>query len=78
MQPSYDYSKLLGKMKEKGYTQIQLAKQIGVSEATLNFSLCNKRFFKQDEIVGICDALGIEIADVDVYFFSHKTIENYS
>ena len=78
MQPNYDYSKLLGKIREKGYTQMLLAKQIGVSEATLNFSLCNKRFFKQDEIVNICHALQIDISDVDVYFFSHKTIENYS
>ena len=48
----YDYRKLIGRMKELGYTQASLAKRLGISECSLNFSLNNKRNFKQDEIMG--------------------------
>lgn len=71
----YDYAKLLGRLKEKGFTQVELAGKIGVSETTINLSLGNKRAFKQDEILGICEVLGIDLKDVECYFFSHKTLE---
>lgn len=66
----YDYSKLLGKIREKGLTQVDLAKEIGISEATLNFSLKNKRPFKQDEIIRICEILCISLESVETYFFN--------
>lgn len=68
----YDYSKLLGKIREKGMTQVELAKEIGISEATLNFSLKNKRPFKQDEIIRICEILCISLESVETYFFNRK------
>lgn len=68
----YDYSKLLGKIREKGLTQVELAKKIGISEATLNFSLKNKRPFKQDEIIRICEILCIGLESVETYFFNRK------
>ena len=46
----YDYSKLLGRMKEKGYTQAALAAVLGISEVTLNLALNNNRDFRQSEI----------------------------
>ena len=46
----YDYSRVLGRMKERGYTQATFAKALGISEPTLNLSLNNKRTFKQDEL----------------------------
>lgn len=67
----YDYSKLLGKIREKGFTQVSLAKELGVSETTLNFSLVNKRAFKQDEILKLCDILEIPLQSLDDYFFCH-------
>jgi len=67
----YDYSKLLGRMREKNVTQVSLARQIGLSETSINFSLGNKRPFKQDEITKICYYLDIPIADVENYFFCH-------
>lgn len=73
---TYDYSKLLGRMKEKGVTQLELACEIGVSETTMSFSLMNKRAFKQNEMLEICRALEIPIVDVDTYFFSHKSLES--
>nr|DAF24316.1 MAG TPA: Protein of unknown function (DUF739) [Caudoviricetes sp.] len=68
----YDYSKLLGKIREKGFTQVSLAKELGVSETTLNFSLGNKRAFKQDEILKLCDILEIPLQSLDDYFFAIK------
>lgn len=65
----YDYSKLLGKIKEKGYTQKALANKINISEASLNLALNNKKRFKQDEISVICDVLAIPLTDVEQYFF---------
>ena len=47
----YDYSKLLGLMREKRITQTCLAKKVGISETSMNFSLNNKRDFKQEEIL---------------------------
>lgn len=71
----YDYSKLLGRIREKGFTQVALAKAIGVSETTLNLSLTNKRSFKQNEMFAICHFLDIDTVDIDDYFFCHKTLE---
>lgn len=68
----YDYSRLLGRMKEKGYTQEKLAKYIGISECSVNFSLNNKRNFRQDEIIKITGALDIPNEKIEEYFFAHK------
>ena len=71
----YDYSKLLGRMREKNATQVSLAKGIGLSETSINFSLGNKRPFKQDEITSICAFLDIPISDVEDYFFCRNSLE---
>ena len=67
----YNYSKLSGRMKEYGYTQESLSKGIGVSETTLNLSLNNKRNFKQDEMLKICELLHISNDVLTEYFFTH-------
>lgn len=72
---NYDYSKLLGRMKEKGIIQSALAKVIGTSETSINLKLNNKSFFKQGEIISICAVLDIPLDDVESYFFSHKSLE---
>lgn len=68
----YDYSKLLGRMKEYGYTQQKLSKAIGISECSLNLSLNNKRNFRQDEMLRISETLEIPSNGYEVYFFTHK------
>lgn len=68
----YDYSKLLGLMKERGYTQEVLAKAIGISACSLNFSLNNKRNFRQDEIVQLSKLLNIPVDKYENYFFAHR------
>ena len=66
----FDYSKLLGRIKEYGFTQESIALKVGMSVSTLSFKLNNKAFFSQKEIRKICDLLQIEIAEIGVYFFT--------
>lgn len=67
----YNYNKLMGRMKELGYTQESLSKAVGICETTLNLSLNNKRNFKQNEMVKICEFLHIPKSRLAEYFFSH-------
>lgn len=68
----YNYSKLLGRMKEKGFTQERLSKEIGLCECSLNLTLNNKRSFRQDEIISICKVIDIPLSNIEEYFFAHK------
>lgn len=68
---NYNYSRLLGKIREKGYSQKQLAKAVGISETSINLKLNNKSMFRQDEIVRISEKLEIPLALCDQYFFEH-------
>ena len=70
-----DYSKLKGLMREKGMTQAMLAKEIGMTEWTLNAKLKNKSYFKTDEVLKIAEVLNI-LDDIDKYFFCKDTSEN--
>lgn len=74
----FDYSKLLGKMKEVGYTQSELANSIGCSETTLNLKLKNVREFKLGEAKKICDILDIDILQIAEYFFCQQACEKAS
>lgn len=65
----YNYDKLLGRMKEKRFTQDGLAAKIGISATSMNLSLNNKRDFKQEEILSVCDQLSIPVARIPEYFF---------
>lgn len=67
----YNYSKLVGRIKECGYSQKRLAEAVGMCEASLNLKLKNRTNFRQDEIVKISTALGIPLAECDQYFFAH-------
>jgi transcriptional regulator with XRE-family HTH domain len=66
----YNYSKLLGRMKERGITQERLAAEIGVNETTLNQKLNNKYEFKGNEIDAICRVLDIPNDEIGAYFFA--------
>lgn len=67
----FNHSKLLGRMKECGYTQERLAKAIGINESTLNTKLNGRGYFSQPEMDSICRELGISINDIGKYFFAH-------
>lgn len=66
----FNYSKLLGRMREMGYTQEKLARAIGLNESTLNAKLNNKGYFNSYQIDKICEVLDISKKDIGVYFYS--------
>ena len=66
----FNHSKLLGKMRECGFTQVELAKAIGVSKATLSAKLNGQFFFTTKEMYFICKALSIDLKDIPEYFFA--------
>ena len=72
MIPKFDYSKLLGRIKEKGHTLQSFAKAIGISLSTLSLKLSNKAYFKQGEMHKACDVLEFDTAEIGVYFFTLK------
>lgn len=66
----FNYSKLLGKMRECGFTQEQLANAIGINKATLSVKLNNRFSFSQDEIIAICKVLNIPISEIGEFFYA--------
>lgn len=68
----FDYSKLLGRIKECGYTQEKLAEEIGITKATMSLKLNNKAFFTQPEIEKIRKILRISDEETGIYFFALK------
>ena len=69
----FDYSKLLGRIREYGFTQETLADKIGISGCTLNVKLKNKSGFSQRDIRLISEALSIDTHEIGTYFFAEKT-----
>ena len=66
----YNYSKLLGRMKERGYTQKSLAKEIRRDEGSISAKLNNKSNFTAVEIDSICELLDIDNNEIGTYFFA--------
>ena len=66
----FNYSKLLGRIKEMGFTLATLAKAIGINKGTLSAKLNNHYPFTGDEMVAICKVLNIAIKDISLYFFA--------
>lgn len=66
----FNYSKLLGRMKERGFTQEKLADCIRIAPTTLNAKLNNKGNFTTSEIARICKVLEISKDEIGVYFFA--------
>lgn len=67
-----DYSKLLGRIRERELTQAEVAKKIGVSPATLNKKLRGHTEFTQSEIGSLCKLLDIRHKEISAYFFTEK------
>jgi transcriptional regulator with XRE-family HTH domain len=72
----FEYGKLLGRIREKGFTQAQLARLAGMTPGTLSQKLNNQAHFKQKEITDICEALEIPAADLGAYFFTQEVRKN--
>jgi len=68
----YDYSKLLGRIKEKCGGQLEFAKRMGMSERTISLKLNNKVPWKQPEMSKAAQILDFPSSDIQVYFFTLK------
>ena len=68
----YDYSKLLGRIKEKYGTRENLVKEITISSTSLNLRLNNKLKFDQQDIKELCIALDINEEEIPDYFFKEE------
>lgn len=66
----FNYSKLLGKIKECGLTHAQLAKEIGINKSTLSAKLNGKFAFSTDEVLSISKRLNIPVNEMGKYFFT--------
>lgn len=66
----YNYSKLLGRIRECGFTQAELAKIIGINKGTLSAKLNNQFCFTTKEILAIGATLNIPKSEIGDYFFT--------
>ena len=66
----YNYSKLLGRIRERGLTQEQLATTIGKNKSTISLKINNNGSFTQDDIDDICRVLDISNDEIGEYFFA--------
>lgn len=71
--PELDYSKLLGRIKEKGYTQKGISELISVSESHFCRKLSGEFSFRQSEIQSVCEILDIPAQEIGEYFFCTKS-----
>ena len=69
----FDYSKLLGRIREYGYTQKTLAALVKMSVSQLNQCLKGKANFKHTKILAICEVLDIPISEIGAFFYALKT-----
>lgn len=67
----YNYSKLLGRIKEMGYTQESLCAEIPMDRSVFSLRINGKRSFRQAEIESICNILDIDHGEIGKYFFAH-------
>lgn len=67
---AFNYLKLRGRIKEKGYTQSDVANEIGMTSGTLSDKLNNKATFNTKEVDNICKMLDIPNEEIGNYFFT--------
>lgn len=68
-----DYSKLRGKIKEKGYSEKEFANLIGMTAPTFSGKLKGITFFNTEQIKKTAKELELSEHEVYVYFFEEKT-----
>lgn len=68
----YDYSKLLGKIKEKYGTQKEFAKALGVGNTSLSQRLNNHLEWTQDEMKKTMILFNEPLNKINEYFFKKK------
>lgn len=69
----YNYSKLLGKIKEIYDTQEKFALALGIGRVSLSQRLNGKLEFSQNEILKSCELLNIKKKDIPLFFFAEES-----
>lgn len=67
----YDYSNLLGLIKQNRLTHEELARKVQMHPTTLSLKLNNNGEFTQKQMRSIMAALGKTVEDIPSYFFVH-------
>lgn len=68
----FEYSKLLGRIREICGSQSKFSRAMDISERSLSCKINGKIGWKQKEIVKACNILGIDKIDIPEYFFNIK------
>ena len=66
----YDYSKLLGRIKEHCGSQAVFSSLMKISERTVSSKLNNKKEWKQSEKIKACEILKIKKSEIPIFFYS--------
>lgn len=65
-------AKLKAKIVEKGMVQEEIAQALGMTIATFNYKVNNKREFKASEIKKLSEHLSLTAEEVNTIFFADK------
>ena len=66
----FNYSKLIGRIKEYRFTHERLAEAININKSSLSAKFNNRSNFTQPEIDAICELLDIPNEEIGIYFFA--------
>lgn len=65
-------AKLKAKIVEKGMVQEEIAQALGMTIATFNYKVNNKREFKASEIKRLSERLSLTAEEVNTIFFAEE------
>lgn len=65
-------AKLKAKIVEKGMVQEEIAQALGMTIATFNYKVNNKREFKASEIKKLSEHLSLTVEEVNTIFFAEE------
>jgi transcriptional regulator with XRE-family HTH domain len=68
----FDHSKLAGRIKERYGSQAALAAEMGMAESAFSNRMNNRVHFDTDEMLDLCQRLGIEPDEVVLFFLTPK------
>lgn len=66
------FSKLKGRIKEKGYSESSFAKALGITANSLRMKLNGRTQFKMDEVSKSMSLLDIDASDICLFFLSDQ------
>ena len=68
----FDYSRLRGRIRELDMRIDDCADAAGISRSAFSLKINGHYGFKQEEILAVCDVLGIPVEQIYLYFFQIK------